>query len=139
MAVVYSMLGVLAVGWALYAANKLGAVAGLPGVLGALVWFGLAWLLSKNHELEERIRRLEDQSRARDSLSSAERAAPEVDLSAPTADSEEAKAALRAAQDLHFEKRFGEAKAAYRHLVERFPDTKQAVVARQQLDNLRGA
>ena len=50
-----------------------------------------------------------------------------------------AKALLRVAEEHHFGKRFAEARATYREIVERYGETKPAAVARQQLVNLRGA
>ncbi len=50
-----------------------------------------------------------------------------------------AKALLAEAQDHHFSKRFQAAKAVYQQIVERYGETKQAAVARQQIDNLRKA
>lgn len=49
----------------------------------------------------------------------------------------EAKAMLGAAQKRHFAKEFGDAKRLYEDIVSRFPSTKQAAVARQQLINLK--
>ena len=45
-------------------------------------------------------------------------------------------ALLKQAQDLHFGKQFSEAIDLYNQLVSRYPDTKQAGTARQQLANL---
>lgn len=50
-----------------------------------------------------------------------------------------AKALLADAQKHHFGKRFDEARAIYQQIIERYADTKQAVTARQQLDNLKKA
>jgi hypothetical protein len=55
------------------------------------------------------------------------------------ADIEAAKALLVAAQDHHFNKRFREARAIYHQIVDQHGDTKQATIARQQLENLRNA
>jgi TolA-binding protein len=53
-------------------------------------------------------------------------------------DIEAAKRLLRVAEDHHFSKRFADARAVYQEIVDRYDTTKQASVARQQLDNLRG-
>lgn len=55
------------------------------------------------------------------------------------ADVEAARELMRAAQDHHFSRRFDEARPIYQEIVERFGNTKQAKVARDQLVNLRGA
>jgi hypothetical protein len=49
-----------------------------------------------------------------------------------------ARALLRKAEDLHFNKRFQEAREIYQQIVDKHADTKPAAVARQQLENLRG-
>lgn len=54
-------------------------------------------------------------------------------------DIEAAKALLATAQKHHFSRQFQEARAIYQQIVERYSDTKQATVARQQLENLRNA
>ena len=71
----------------------------------------------------------------------AERAANPVDPVADAAAAElaEAKAMLATAQTRHFAKEFDEAKRTYQNLVTRFPSSKQADVARQQLINLKSA
>lgn len=51
----------------------------------------------------------------------------------------EAKALMKQAQDHQFNRQFEEARAIYQQVFERYGNTKQAVVARQQLDNLRNA
>jgi Short C-terminal domain len=53
------------------------------------------------------------------------------------ADDAEAKALLAIAQEHHFAKEFADAKREYQALVSRFPESKQAATARQQLINLR--
>ncbi len=63
--------------------------------------------------------------------------APASDASAE--DVAAAKALLRAAEDHHFAKRFAEARAAYQEIVDKYGGTKQAAVARQQIENLRGS
>jgi len=55
------------------------------------------------------------------------------------ADVEAAKALLAAAQKHHFSKRFQDARAAYQQVIDQYANTKQAITARQQLDNLRNA
>lgn len=50
---------------------------------------------------------------------------------------EAAKKLFREAQDHHFAKRFDEASAIYKDIVDRYGATKQAASARQQLANLR--
>ncbi|HEY1811782.1 MAG TPA: hypothetical protein VGG74_05460 [Kofleriaceae bacterium] len=57
---------------------------------------------------------------------------------AGTADDPEAIAALKRAQEAHFSKRFAQAVEGYREVVSRFPNTKQAVAAQAQIENLRG-
>lgn len=52
-------------------------------------------------------------------------------------DTEAATALLRTAEQHHFHKRFGEARAVYHDIVDRFGNTKPAAIARQQLENLR--
>lgn len=60
--------------------------------------------------------------------------------SEPSADQiEAAKTLLAAAQKHHFGKRFQDARTIYQQIVDEYGDTKQAVIARQQLDNLRNA
>lgn len=54
-------------------------------------------------------------------------------------DIEAAKALLATAQKYHFSRQFQEARAIYEQIVEQHGDTKQAMVARQQLQNLRNA
>lgn len=54
-------------------------------------------------------------------------------------DVDAAKALLTTAQDHHFAKRFQEARTVYQQIVEQYPHTKQAGIARQQVDNLRRA
>lgn len=54
----------------------------------------------------------------------------EVDVAA-------AKALLSSAQNHHFSKRFDDARAIYQQVVDKYGDTKQAVIARQQLENLK--
>lgn len=46
---------------------------------------------------------------------------------------------MKQAQDHQFNRQFEEARAIYQQVFERYGNTKQAVVARQQLDNLRNA
>jgi hypothetical protein len=55
------------------------------------------------------------------------------------ADVEAAKALLASAQNHHFSRRFNEAREIYQQICDRYSNTKQAGVARQQLDNLRKA
>jgi TolA-binding protein len=52
---------------------------------------------------------------------------------------EAAQTLLAQAQKHHFSKQFQEARAIYKQIVERYGDTKQATVARQQIENLRNA
>lgn len=54
------------------------------------------------------------------------------------ASSDDAKELIRMAGDHHFEKRFAEARVIYQRIVDEFPGSKQAIVARQQLANLKG-
>jgi hypothetical protein len=49
----------------------------------------------------------------------------------------EAKKILHVAEEHHFAKRFGEAREAYQEVVEEYGDTKEAAVARQQIENLK--
>ena len=53
-------------------------------------------------------------------------------------DDSEAKQLLKQAQDHHYSKEFAEARAIYQDIVERFPRSKQAVTADQQIKNLKG-
>jgi hypothetical protein len=50
-----------------------------------------------------------------------------------------AKTLLASAQKLHFSKQFQEARTIYQQIVDQYGDTKQATIARQQLENLRKA
>lgn len=50
-----------------------------------------------------------------------------------------AKALICIAEQHHFSKRFADARATYAQIVEKYGNTKQAIVAKQQLENLRGA
>ena len=54
-------------------------------------------------------------------------------------DTAAAKQLMRVAQDHHFSKRFSEARGVYQEVVDKYGSTKQAVTARQQIDNLKGA
>jgi hypothetical protein len=49
-----------------------------------------------------------------------------------------AKKLMRVAEEHHFSKRFHEARTAYEEVVAKYGQTKQALAARQQLQNLRG-
>lgn len=53
-------------------------------------------------------------------------------------DNPEAKQLMKQAQDLHFSKQFADARVIYQEIVERFPSSKQALVAAQQIENLEG-
>lgn len=53
-------------------------------------------------------------------------------------DDSEAKRLIAQAQDHHFSKEFAEARVIYQDIVERFPGSKQAVTADQQIKNLKG-
>lgn len=64
--------------------------------------------------------------------------APTPALNAAFVDDAQAKTLLVAAQEHQFSKRWEDAKREYEALISRFPDTKQATVARQQLINLKG-
>jgi hypothetical protein len=71
------------------------------------------------------------------------KSAPRAQLAASpqlvgTADDPDAIAVLKRAQDAHFSKRFAQALEIYREVVSRFPNTKQAVAAQAQIENLRG-
>jgi hypothetical protein len=109
---------------------------------GGLFAFTAASMAGEVLSLGARVAQLERDSRRRtEPLPIAKPASIEVaaiDPIEPTPeDIAEAKALLKAAQDHHFEKRFVEARAIYADIVERHGHTKQAVTARQQLDNLR--
>ena len=54
-------------------------------------------------------------------------------------DVEAAKARLRVAEGHHFATEFDEARAVYAEIIERYPGTKQAATAKQQLQNLKRA
>jgi hypothetical protein len=58
---------------------------------------------------------------------------------APDGSDDEAKALIKQAEDLQFASKFKEARVTYAAVVERFPGSKQAATAKQQLDNLRNA
>jgi hypothetical protein len=66
-------------------------------------------------------------------------ALPRANAAAGASSSAEAGTLLASAQELHFAKRFAEARVAYQDLVSRFPDSAQATVARQQVANLKGS
>jgi hypothetical protein len=66
-------------------------------------------------------------------------AAESVVVDVAAAEQAEAKAMLATAEARHFAKDFSEAKRSYQDLVSRFPSSKQAAVARQQIANLRDA
>lgn len=68
----------------------------------------------------------------------AARAQAAIATSTANADDPEAMALLKRAQDDHFSKRFAQAVDLYRQIVDRFPNTKQAIAAQAQIDNLRG-
>ncbi|MBL0219789.1 MAG: hypothetical protein IPQ07_38740 [Myxococcales bacterium] len=53
-------------------------------------------------------------------------------------DIDAAKKLMRLAEDHHFSKRFADARSTYQEVVDKYGGTKQAVAARQQLENLRG-
>ena len=53
-------------------------------------------------------------------------------------DEDEAKRLMKQAQDHHFSKEFTEARTIYQDIVARFPGSKQAVTADQQIKNLQG-
>ena len=57
----------------------------------------------------------------------------------PDPSNELAKALLKQAEDQQFASKFDDARVTYAAVVERFPGSKQAVTAKQQLDNLRNA
>lgn len=50
-----------------------------------------------------------------------------------------AKALISVAEQHHFSKQFADARATYAEIVEKYGNTKQAIVAKQQLENLRHA
>ncbi len=53
-------------------------------------------------------------------------------------DIDAAKKLMRVAEGHHFSKQFAEARRLYEEVVAKYGDTKQAVAARQQIQNLRG-
>lgn len=55
------------------------------------------------------------------------------------AETDAAKALLASAQRHHFSRRFADARVIYQQIVDQYGNTKQAAVARQQLENLRNA
>ncbi|HEX7703719.1 MAG TPA: hypothetical protein VF403_23425 [Kofleriaceae bacterium] len=79
---------------------------------------------------------------ARQSEAATPRAPVAVPTSAPVTpdpSNELAKTLLKQAEDQHFASKFDDARATYAAVVERFPGSKQAATAKQQLDNLRNA
>jgi len=134
------VFAVVAVGFAsgtIIALFKLGPLAAMPWLLSTAMAFGMTLLAVTVSAVLDRMRQLEERLASRGSESA--QVAPH-EVAAPTAPQDpEAVALLRAAQDQHFEKQFTEAKQLYADLVARFPDTKQAAVAAQQLENLRNS
>jgi hypothetical protein len=57
----------------------------------------------------------------------------------PEASDDEARALIKQAEDLQFASKFKEARVTYAAVVERYPGSKQAATAKQQLENLRNA
>jgi hypothetical protein len=111
------------------AANA-GAAVAVSSIIAALVMLQLASALDRIARLEQRF------------AEPAVGGAPPIDDAepeqAPPLDPARAsRAALDFAQDHHFAKRFGAARSAYQEIVDDFPETKAAAIARQQLDNLR--
>ena len=111
--------------------------AGVFSILVASVVFSLIGIVDRLEALVDRVARFEEDgqdAKAPPSRSTAPTAGPAIDTSA-----EEVRALLASAQEDHFSKRFDEARETYRDIVARFPESKQAHVARQQLVNLKRA
>jgi TolA-binding protein len=138
--VVYAVLGIVAAFGGLMQLVSTGEGhlgRGLLALLLGAVMLLAAMMAGEVKRLGERVRQLEQREPPRHTerafpFATARPAIPEA-----LRDSEAAKALLRAAQDHHFAKQFAEARQRYTDLVTQFPDTKQATVARQQLENLR--
>jgi hypothetical protein len=62
---------------------------------------------------------------------------PRFVAAAPPAPEDLARALMKIAEDQHFALKFGEARATYAAVIDKFPDSNQAAKARQQLENLR--
>lgn len=97
------------------------------------------FLLARDVEaLSRRVAELEHDGGARPQADAVISAPVRGDVS-PSPDALAPRTALARAQDLHFAKRFADARAAYRDIVDLYSDTEEARIARQQLDNLRDA
>jgi hypothetical protein len=62
-----------------------------------------------------------------------------VAAATPEASDDEARALIKQAEDLQFASKFKDARVTYAAVVERFPESKHAATAKQQLENLRNA
>ena len=117
-------------------------IGGLVSISFGVIVYSLSGIAQDLESLRERVATLEA---AHDKV-----ATPITRPPAPTAapvgptteaspsEADAAKALLAEAEDYHFSKRFGEARAIYQQIIDRHGTTKQASVARQQLENLRG-
>lgn len=139
--IVYSVLGIVAAFGGLMqlmagtGEGHLGK--GLLAILLGAVMLLAAMIAGEVKRLGERVRQLEQREPPRHTEPAFPFVAARPAIPEAQRDSEAAKALLRTAQDHHFAKQFAEARQRYTDLVTQFPDTKQATVARQQLENLR--
>jgi TolA-binding protein len=62
-----------------------------------------------------------------------------VAAATPEAADDEARALIKQAEDLQFASKFKDARVTYAAVVERFPESRHAATAEQQLENLRNA
>ena len=140
MRLVYALFGVLGVGDGLIELFGSGdghvAKAVFAILIGVVAFSGIA-IVNELDRLGRRVDALERAAQPAEASASPGAASAGGNRTEDAVDDIEAKALLRIAQEHHFSKRFPEARRCYSDLVERFPDTKPAVVAWQQLDNLR--
>jgi hypothetical protein len=115
-------------------------LAGVMSIALGVVVFSLSSVTDRIDELRARIASLESPKRTETAPRARVESAAAPTAREPSAEEiEAAKAMLASAEFHHFAKRFGDARVLYGQIVDRYPATKQAATARQQLDNLRGA
>jgi hypothetical protein len=125
-------LGVFGVGLGAVIAASSNASLGVGLFAAGLVGIGTGSIVSAIENSTERII---------DVLAAKTSAKPVVEREAPAVaeapDDAAAKVLVKQAEDLHFAKKFAEARAIYERVVVEYPDSKQADAAKRQLDNLR--